>query len=313
MPQILAIGEAQHLRMPLRIAGGAGYHHTLFPDLQSFELSQQREVDWIFLHLEALKPPLISSIREINLRFPKTSILLLLSGESPEVLPQLMPETWFKFLLAIEAPWFKELLLALLADTQGQRFMGLNSLLPWGAQLHSRRTRSSELRKNLLEEMDRYVEGLGLGERLRAHIQSLADEMLMNALYDAPTNEQGRSRYARLDRNVPVELKRQEEVLLRYGCDGRTFGLSVTDPFGRLHPNILKAYVAKGMRKRANQMDRKPGGAGLGLYLLFSGVGSLILDVRAGRSTEIIGLLDVEGSVRVVLKTPKSFIALLRS
>jgi len=80
----------------------------------------------------------------------------------------------------------------------------------------------------------------------------------------------------------------------------------VSDPFGGLTPSTVKRYIAKGLRRGEDQIDDKAGGAGLGLFLLFEGLGSLIVDVRQGQRTEVMGLLDIRGSFRNAVNTPKS-------
>jgi hypothetical protein len=61
----------------------------------------------------------------------------------------------------------------------------------------------------------------------------LAHELLMNAMYDAPVDAQGRPKYA-ADRKADIRLTDSERPSVRVATDGSRLVLQVRDPFGRL-------------------------------------------------------------------------------
>ena len=134
------------------------------------------------------------------------------------------------------------------------------------------------------------------GEKLR-RVELAAEELLMNALYDAPRNADGGQRNAALDRRDPVALGADETVHMRYGCDGQTLAVAVADPFGSLSKKAVTDRLRKvrdGIPKpNAGRRRRRPRP---GDDLL--GRQSAHLRVSPGRLTEVTAVLHVGGSNR---------------
>jgi hypothetical protein len=184
---------------------------------------------------------------------------------------------------------------------------GLEKYFSWGVDSVTTTIQSSEGKGPLLKEMERYAEALGVNSRLAGQFCTVADELITNALYNAPRDGNGQSRYAHLSRSQPVRLEQTEQIEIRYCCDGRLLGISASDPFGSLAEDRLLAYLGKCLRKGEDQVDDKPGGAGLGLYYIFEAVSHLVVNIAPGRRTEIIGLIDVQGTYRDFSGADKSF------
>ena len=109
-------------------------------------------------------------------------------------------------------------------------------------------------------------------EKLR-RVETAADELMLNAVYDAPRDERGHPLHADIDRRTPVTLTAQAQVRVRWGCDGRTFVVSVADRFGaleratvcRAHPApARRALAAPRPHARPRRQPDPTGGAGLG-------------------------------------------------
>ena len=97
------------------------------------------------------------------------------------------------------------------------------------------------------------------------------------------------------------------EVTLRFGADGKRLGISVSDPFGSLDPQRVLDYLSKCLRRGEDQIDRKEGGAGLGLYMMFDFVTHLVVNIQRGSRTEFVGLADITSSFRDLVGRAKSF------
>jgi hypothetical protein len=200
-----------------------------------------------------------------------------------------------------------EELAATLRKLERGAVFGLPCYLPWGVQVQEVRLACSDDKATALGRIAEHMGHLGIGGRVLRRLQDIADEMIMNAIYDAPLDADGRPKFAHLTRQTPVALAHAEQSTLSFGSDGRTFVLGIRDPFGALKVETLKGYVAKGLRRGDDQIDQKAGGAGLGLYLQFDFMGSMVLNLAPGRATEMIGLLDIRGSFRDLATAPKSF------
>lgn len=143
----------------------------------------------------------------------------------------------------------------------------------------------------------------GLSDEKVRRIETAADELMLNAVYDAPRDERGRPLYADMDRRTPVVLAAQAQARARWGCDGRTFVVSVADRFGALQRATVGAHIQRLLDARSPRLGRSgvTGGAGLGLVLTYSAANQLALQVVRGRFTEATAALHVAGSNRAAV------------
>jgi hypothetical protein len=184
---------------------------------------------------------------------------------------------------------------------------GIEKYFPWGIDAVCTRARTSDAKGSILAEIGKYAEGLGVNSRLASQFCTVADELITNAIYNAPRDAQGNAPYAHLPRTERVTLAPDEEIEIRYCCDGNRLGISARDPFGSLTEERLLDYLGKCLRRGDDQVDSKDGGAGLGLYHIFEAVSHLVVNIAPGRRTEIIGLIDVQGTYRDFARASKSF------
>jgi hypothetical protein len=140
----------------------------------------------------------------------------------------------------------------------------------------------------------------GLGDEKLRRLETAADELMLNAVYDAPRDENGTPLYRDGDRRTPVILGAQAQVRVRWGCDGATFAVSVADRFGALDRATVAAHVQRVLDARSPR-QQMTGGAGLGLVLTYSAANVLALHVLAGRFTEATAALHVAGSNRAAV------------
>ena len=118
-------------------------------------------------------------------------------------------------------------------------------------------------------QVSEFAEQMGVRRKYREGIDQCLDEMLMNALYDAPVDEHGKPLYADVATKSRVTLRPEHKALVQYACDGTQFAVAVRDAFGGLERATVLRYLHKCLNDE-RQIDRKAGGAGLGLYLMTS-------------------------------------------
>ncbi|MCU1277130.1 MAG: hypothetical protein JWM53_676 [bacterium] len=140
----------------------------------------------------------------------------------------------------------------------------------------------------------------GLSDEKVRRIETAADELMLNAVYDAPRDERGNPLHANGDRRASVILGAQAQVRARWGCDGGTFVVSVTDRFGALDRATIGAHIQRLLDARSPRLGRSAttGGAGLGLVLIYSAANQLALHIGRGRFTEATAALHIGGSNR---------------
>jgi hypothetical protein len=221
---------------------------------------------------------------DVNHVIPKRGALTLPRGGVP-------------VLGSLEGPDEHDLFAAVRRLLDGPESPGVTPYLLAGAPVHEVSVRSSQDKDVALESIIAFGDSMGLtGEKLR-RVELAAEELLMNALYDAPRNADGRARNADLDRRQPVALGADETVHMRYGCDGQTLAVAVADPFGSLAKKAVTDRLRK-VRDGIPKPNAGVAGAGLGLVMTYSVANQLIFAVSPGRLTEVTAVLHVGGSNR---------------
>jgi len=133
------------------------------------------------------------------------------------------------------------------------------------------------------------------------------DELVNNALYNAPTDRAGKPRFSHLSRSTPVTLSEAEEMLLRLSYDGRRLCISASDPFGSLRPAQVLDCLSRCFTGGEDQVQQGDAGAGIGLYIIFNFVHHLIINLVPEQRTEVIGIIDVGRSYRDYMRRSRSF------
>ncbi|MBI1947884.1 MAG: hypothetical protein HYS27_19495 [Deltaproteobacteria bacterium] len=184
---------------------------------------------------------------------------------------------------------------------------GIDKYFPATARTHRMEVRASTERDGLLEATRAFALAAGAQGRFADLLCNACDEMLTNALYNAPVDRDGKPRYAHLSRVNPVTLEPTETVVVTLASDGQEMGISVVDPFGSLKVPTITQYLAKCLRRGSDLVDEKEGGAGLGLYYVFEAVSHFVVNLQAGARTEMIGIVDVRGRYKDFVQRAKSF------
>ena len=142
---------------------------------------------------------------------------------------------------------------------------------------------------------------LELSDEKKRRIEVATEELLLNAIYDAPRDASGTAVHAKLDRSTPVKLGPDQQVKLHYGCDGRNFVVSVADRFGALERQNIERSLAKLLDPAGARPAPGTSGAGLGLMLTYGAANQLIAHAMRGRFTEVTAVMHVSGSNRTAL------------
>jgi hypothetical protein len=170
---------------------------------------------------------------------------------------------------------------------------GLDKLTPWGTQIHSFLVGDYQEKSLCISHVSQFAEHMGVRRKHREAIEQCLDEMLMNALYDAPVDDQGRQIFAEIPTKTRISLRVEQKVVVQYACDGRRFGVAVRDAFGTLERGTVLRYLHKCLHQE-QQIDRKAGGAGLGLYLMTNSAAAVYFNVLPGVATEAVCTFNLD-------------------
>ncbi len=175
-------------------------------------------------------------------------------------------------------------------------------VLLWGASSVTWRPRTSADRDQTVRAVQLVAMRFGIGRRLAGVAADAAHELLMNAMYTAPVDAQGRPRYAG-DRRAELELEDHEVPTLRLTVDSSHLALDIVDPFGRFPRDRLFGGILRGRTGALSGtddevLDMSRGGAGLGLFNLFNTAAVLRVEVVPGRQTLVSWMIDRTITVR---------------
>ncbi len=168
---------------------------------------------------------------------------------------------------------------------------GIEKYLPEGTPVHYLRLHDFEGRGRAIDTVLDFAEGARIRRQIRTAIGSVCEELLMNALYDAPVDDHGNQVFAEIDPHDRTRTRSPRPVSIRYAATEHQFAVAVRDRFGRLAKNTILAYVNKCLTQ-PTQIDRKTYGAGLGLYLVANAAASYIVNVAFGIATEVVCTFD---------------------
>lgn len=173
-------------------------------------------------------------------------------------------------------------------------YFGIEKYLAWGTVIRSIKVNHSKQRGSVKEEMITHFRSQGIRGSLLDRVQMAAEEILMNAIYDAPVDSQGKVLFNHLPRTTEVSLDPSQEAEFRFGCDGNILAVSIQDPFGTLRRETIIAYLDSCYKGNAGYMNAEKGGAGRGLHQILESSDWTVFNVKAANRTEVICLFDID-------------------
>ena len=170
---------------------------------------------------------------------------------------------------------------------------GAEKYLAAGAELQYARLHDYDGRNQAIDGVLAYAESVGMRRQVRTAIGQVCEELLMNALYDAPVDAAGKQVFADLDPRERTNIASPKPVSIRYAATESNFVVSVRDRFGRLAKSTMLSYIDKCLHAPEQlQIDRKTYGAGLGLYLVANSVATCVVNVAYDVATEVVCTFD---------------------
>jgi CRP-like cAMP-binding protein len=185
-------------------------------------------------------------------------------------------------------------LLTTLTKVLNRNIFGIEKYLSWGADVHTKMVKTSKERAILKDEMIAHFKKSGIRVSTLDRAYLVVEEMLMNAIYDAPTDGSGQALFNHLPRKTEINLEKDQESTLRYAFDGTMIALSVEDPFGTLTKEIIIEYLESCYQGKAGSLNANKGGAGRGLHQIIENSDLTIFNVKKGVKTEVISLFNLE-------------------
>jgi hypothetical protein len=248
----------------------------------------------------AERPDLVRLLRKI---FPEAEILLISSDTDPS--PSLQPLAADKVRHLVINPASREK-----AAVQRHSLAALKKLVTGGqwelceylkpdARIRTCRISSSTQKEELIAMVESAIAGSSPEiDLLRQRGALLVDEMLENAVYNAPRRDDG----SKLFRKGEIRsIAPHEGIIFRFGFDGETLAMEMVDNWGSLSPDVVLHYLA---RNQAQEGEGDETG-GRGLFIIWRILDHLHVTITPGRQTVIGGHLKATSTMD--LDTPRGF------
>jgi len=244
----------------------------------------------------------------VEKRWPKTRLVLHATRTTEEFLPLMAERSFLRNLIAKnEEALEPDELIITAQKLLRQDLFGLDKYLLWGVEPYCVTIKDSRCKQDYINEVAEYATTLGCNYRTVEMIETIVDEVVTNAIYNAPRTKDGEPKYAKLSRREAVVLDDDEVGELQFACDGDYIAIAQIDPFGSLTQDTIISYLNRCLIKGPEQFSENTGGAGIGLFRVFQSLSKFIVNIDPGNKTEVIALIDLRLSMKRFRQAAKSF------
>lgn len=273
--------------------GGTGVTLETSSDLaESHQLLADGEFDMVLGTDEML--PVLTAARA---KSQKTKIVFMSSESIPQYLPKLLALGVMPNIISRDdnnkSVTIRNIM-STVTKLSSPNIFGLEKYMNWGTEVHELTIAKSSERTALRDTMFDHFGKLGIRRSVLDTVGTVLEELLMNAIYDAPIDSMGKPIYNHLPRTHEIELRREEQGRFRYACDGEHIAVSVEDPFGALTATTTLKYLERnygGVTDLA-QVEHK-GGAGRGLHQIIENSELVVFNISPRKKTEVIALFGM--------------------
>ena len=216
--------------------------------------------------------------------------MTLLAGTHAQQVPKILGTGAVTNLLVHPMPVLAEELTVTAQKLIRRDLFGAEKYLLWGTELHAITVRRGSQRSELVGRIAEHVRAIGQSARVASAAMLVTDELVSNAVHNAPIDSRGAHYRRDSARDVEIELDPRHEVRVRWGCDARYLAIEVRDQFGSLDRETILGSLCR------TEVREAGGGAGMGVSLTYRSCDHLVFNLAPGRQTEVIALIDVRAA-----------------
>lgn len=170
---------------------------------------------------------------------------------------------------------------------QVDRAFGLKQLMKEGTKIQKVTLVSTTQKQSAVEAVRNFLVAAKFQQRTATVVANAVDEILMNAMFDAPVDEVGRTLFASTARSTALKLEGRHKVEMEVGYDDSYIGVTAIDYFGSLDKVKLLTHIAKIYTDEEYQVRTSVAGAGIGLATVFRSGGSFFFVSESQTRTEV--------------------------
>jgi CheY-like chemotaxis protein len=275
-------------RIVHRILGVTGYRIELADNLaQAVALVDQLAPRLVVTDAGIAVDPAAAAFFERARAHGAEACMTLLGATDFDRVPQILGLGAVTNLLVHAMPVLAEELTITAHKLMRGDLFGAEKYLLWGTQLHETTLERSQQRAEIVAELEAELRRRGQNARVAQMARLVADELISNAVHNAPVDAAGVHDRKDLPRDTALELDARHQVRVRWGCDARYVAVEVNDSFGSLDRDTVLAALAR------HEVREVGAGAGLGVALAYRSCDHLVFNLAPGQRTEVIALVDV--------------------
>jgi hypothetical protein len=178
------------------------------------------------------------------------------------------------------------------------RAFGLSQIVDPGTKVQTVKIINSGQKTDAVEAVRSFATAAKFQDRMASIIANAVDELLLNAIYDAPVDQLGKPIYSTISRSTLLELKGNAEVQMCVSFDGKYIAVTVTDQHGSLLKSKLLTHLSKVYVNEEYKVKSSVAGAGIGLANVFLTGGSFFFASETGSKTEVTIFFQRTGNYR---------------
>lgn len=275
-------------RVVQRVLGVTGYRVDIADDVeQGIRLMQHHAPLLVVVDGSAASSPHADAFFATATKCGTEACMTLLASDAGAHIPRILGLGAVTNLLVHPMPVLAEELAVTAHKLIHRDLFGADKYLLWGTTLREHTLKRSGERHEVVARLADAVRARGQSARVASMAMLVADELISNAVHNAPVDSAGGHYRKDLPREGDIELDDRHAVRLRWGCDARYLAIEVTDLFGSLdRDTILMALAQRDVRDSGS-------GAGMGLSLAYRSCDHLVFNLSPGKRTEIVALIDV--------------------
>ena len=168
-----------------------------------------------------------------------------------------------------------------------EKAFGLAHLIHKTAKVQTVKLQKSTQKQDAVEAVRNFLLTAKFQARMATVIANAVDELLMNAIYDAPVDDLGKPLLTSTPRSTLINLEGRHAVEMQVGFDGKYVAITVVDLFGSLDKVKLLSHVSKMYTEEEYKVKTSVAGAGIGLATVFRSGGSLLFISESRVRTEV--------------------------
>lgn len=275
-------------RLVQRILGVTGYHVDIADALeQGMRLMQHRAPLLVVVDGNAASSPMADAFFTEAKARGAEACMTLLTADAADHMPRILGLGAVTNLLVHQMPILAEELTTTIHKLIRRDIFGVEKYLLWGTELFTHQLTRASQRATLVAQIADEVRQRGQSARVASMAMLVSDELVSNAVHNAPIDASGEHFRKDVARNIEIELSGRDIVQLRWGCDARYLAIEVTDQYGSIDRETILHSLGK------NDIRESGGGAGMGIALSYRSCDHLVFNLAPGKRTEIIALIDV--------------------